>query len=36
VQGRVVRVVPEEEMVEALLEEARRLAADRAAAAPGV
>jgi len=35
VQGRVVRVVPEEDMVEALLEEARRLAADRSAAAPG-
>ncbi|HUU61095.1 MAG TPA: flavodoxin-dependent (E)-4-hydroxy-3-methylbut-2-enyl-diphosphate synthase, partial [Acidimicrobiia bacterium] len=35
VQGRVVRVVPEEEMVEALLEEARRLVAARAAAAAG-
>jgi len=34
VQGRVVRVVPEEEMVEALLAEARRLAAERAAAPP--
>ena len=35
VQGRVVRVVPEAEMVEALVEEARRLAAGRAAASPG-
>jgi len=35
VQGRVVRVVPEADMVEALVEEARRLAAGRAAASPG-
>jgi len=35
VQGRVVRVVPEEEMVDALLAEARRLAAERAAAPSG-
>ena len=34
VKGRVVRVVPEAEMVEALLEEGRRLAADGAAASP--
>jgi (E)-4-hydroxy-3-methylbut-2-enyl-diphosphate synthase len=34
VQGRVVRVVPEGEMVEALVREARRLAAERAAARP--
>jgi (E)-4-hydroxy-3-methylbut-2-enyl-diphosphate synthase len=35
VQGRVVRVVPEAEMVEALVEEARRLASGRASAPPG-
>jgi (E)-4-hydroxy-3-methylbut-2-enyl-diphosphate synthase len=35
VQGRVVRVVPEAEMVEALVEEARRLAAGRAVPPPG-
>jgi len=34
VEGRVVRVVPEEEMVDALLAEARRLAEARAAAPP--
>ena len=35
VAGRVVRVVPEEEMVDALLAEARRLAAERTAAPSG-
>ena len=35
VKGRVVRVVPEAEMVEALVEEGRRLVAERAEARPG-